>query len=191
MLSCREVFPCGGISSNGSPWTFPAAGNQIRLVLSLPSHITQGAEDVVEIGHHHEQDEKRETGVFGANHKRFAGFAAGDDFVKEEEHMPAVECRDGEDVHEGEDDAEEGRHEPEDVPVPNRWEEAADGSEATELLGSVCRKEVAHVAHIALEHVHAVGCARRKTLEESVCYMRLSVAGQNVEEGHAQGDVWT
>ena len=37
--------------------------------------------------------------------------------------MAAVQGGDGQDVHEGEDDGEEGRHLPEHVPVPHGWEE--------------------------------------------------------------------
>ena len=46
--------------------------------------------------------------------------------------MATVEGGDGQDVHEGEDDRQEGRHLPEHVPVPHRGEQAADGSETAQ-----------------------------------------------------------
>ena len=62
--------------------------------------------------------------------------------------MSAVEGRYGQDVHEGEDDAEEGRHQPESVPVPCVGEEAAYGSESAQRLGTVCGEEVLQVVDI-------------------------------------------
>ena len=82
--------------------------------------------------------------------------------------MSAVQGRDGQDVHEGEDDTEESGHLPEHIPVPHGWEKAADGSKAAERLRSVCRKHVFHVAHIAAEHITAVLDTGRDTLQEAV-----------------------
>ena len=47
--------------------------------------------------------------------------------------MSAIECRDGEDVHEGEHDGDEGGHRPETEPIPLGREEATNGNEATNL----------------------------------------------------------
>ena len=46
--------------------------------------------------------------------------------------MSTVEGGDGQYVHEGEDNREEGSHLPEEIPVPYRGEEAADGSETAQ-----------------------------------------------------------
>lgn len=71
-----------------------------------------------------------------AFHELVAGLAAGYNLVDEEQHMAAVQSGDGQNVHEGQDDGEEGRHVPELVPVPRGGENTADGSETSELLGS-------------------------------------------------------
>ncbi len=44
--------------------------------------------------------------VEALSHEFVARFAARDDLHQQEEHMAAVECRDGQDVHDGEDDGE-------------------------------------------------------------------------------------
>ncbi len=43
----------------------------------------------------------------------FTGFSAGDDFIKEEGNMAAVECWDGQDIHNGQDKGKESGHVPE------------------------------------------------------------------------------
>ena len=86
-------------------------------------HIPQRSQDVVEVRHHHEQDKYAEAYVFGTNHEFLRGFATGNHLIEQEQHMAAVQGGDGQDVHEGEDDGEEGRHLPEHVPVPHGWEE--------------------------------------------------------------------
>ena len=82
--------------------------------------------------------------------------------------MTAVKCGDGQDVHEGEDDAQEGGHLPELIPVPRAGEEASDGSEAAQRLGAVGGEDIFHVADIAAQHVNAIADAGGETLEESV-----------------------
>ena len=81
-------------------------------------HIAQPAQDVVEVGHDHEQDDDAEADVLGADHELLRRFAARDHLIDEEQDVAAVEGRDGQDVHEGQDDRQEGRHLPETVPVP-------------------------------------------------------------------------
>ena len=82
--------------------------------------------------------------------------------------MATVEGRNGEDIHEGEDDGEEGGHLPEHIPVPHGREEAADGSEATERLGTLSREDVLHVVNIRGENMPAVLDAGGDALEEAV-----------------------
>ena len=73
--------------------------------------------------------------------------------------MAAVESGDGEDVHEGEDDAEEGSHQPEGMPVPCGREDAADGAEAAEALGALARKYILEVGNVAAQGVPSVADA--------------------------------
>ena len=92
--------------------------------------------------------------------------------------MSAVERRDRQNVHEGEDDAEEGGHKPERVPVPLRREQTADGSEAAERLGAFRREEILHVAYVTREHLAAVLDASGERLEEAVvdvCHLILGL----------------
>ena len=91
--------------------------------------------------------------------------------------MAAVECRDGQDVHEGEDDGQEGRHAPEHHPVPSGREKASDGTETSERLGSVGCGHILQVAHVAAQYVDAVLDAGRETLEETVGYLLGLVVG--------------
>ena len=82
--------------------------------------------------------------------------------------MATVEGRNGEDIHEGEDDGEEGGHLPEHIPVPHGREEAADGSETTERLGTLGGEDVLHVVNIRGENMPAVLDAGGDALEEAV-----------------------
>ena len=93
--------------------------------------------------------------------------------------MPSVKCRYREYVHEGENDAEECRHEPEEMPVPYWWEEASDSSESSERLGPVGSEKVFQVAYISAEYLHAVADACRETLKEPVADGRGLVVGVN------------
>ena len=82
--------------------------------------------------------------------------------------MTTVQSRDGKDVHEGEDDAEEGCHLPEDVPIPIGREQVADGSETTQRLSALSGKDVFQVVNIRSKHAPTVFHTCRKTLEEAV-----------------------
>ena len=82
--------------------------------------------------------------------------------------MTTVQSGDGQDVHEGEDDAEECRHLPEHVPVPHGWEQASDGSEAAQRLGSFGGEDVFQVVNIRGEHVESVLDAGGDALQESI-----------------------
>ena len=95
--------------------------------------------------------------------------------------MTAIESGDGQYVHESENDAEESGHQPERVPVPHGWEQAADGTESAERLGAVCREHIFHVADISCQHVAAVLSASGERGEESVVDMcRLVVVEQGL-----------
>ena len=51
--------------------------------------------------------------------------------------MSAVKCRDGQDVHYGESDGEEGGKAPEHAPNPSFWEDFSDGDEAAHAFVSL------------------------------------------------------
>ena len=91
--------------------------------------------------------------------------------------MTAIKCRDRQNVHEGEDDAQEGRHRPEHVPVPVRREETADSPEASDALRTVSRSEVTEVADIAAQHVPAMLDSGREALEEAIFLLHRFVIG--------------
>ena len=80
-------------------------------------HVAQPAQYVVQIGHHHEQDDDAKAHIFGTNHELLRRLAARNHFVEQEQHVATIEGRNGQDVHEGQDDGEEGRHFPEHVPL--------------------------------------------------------------------------
>ena len=69
--------------------------------------------------------------------------------------MPAVQRRDGQNIHEGQDDAKKGRHVPELVPVPRGGEDASDGAEASQLLGSLLGEQILHLVDVAGQGVDA------------------------------------
>ena len=82
--------------------------------------------------------------------------------------MAAVEGGDGQDVHEGEDDRQEGRQVPELEPVPFFGEHVADGSEAADALRSGLGEEQFEAADVGNETVGAVGDALGDCLPEIV-----------------------
>ena len=77
----------------------------------------------------HKGDEQHEADGVGDAEELVAGLPAGDHLYEDEEDVAAVEARDRDDVHEGEDDAQQRGHAPETVPVPHLREDAADGQE--------------------------------------------------------------
>ena len=92
--------------------------------------------------------------------------------------MSAVERRDRQDIHKGEDDAEESGHQPERVPIPLRREQTSNSTETTERLRSFSREEILHVAYVAREHLAAILNASRERLEEAivdVCHLILGL----------------
>ena len=82
--------------------------------------------------------------------------------------MSTVQGGDGQDIHEGEDDGEEGGHLPEHVPVPHWWEQTANGTETTNRLSTVGSEHIFHIAHITLQYVQTVGNTCGETLKETI-----------------------
>ena len=90
--------------------------------------------EVVEYGQSHEQQQENHADGLGTFECLFARLAARDDFDEQEEHMTAIECGDGQDVHEGQHERDESCEFPEAVPLPRGREEAAYGAERTYAL---------------------------------------------------------
>ena len=67
----------------------------------------QESQYIVEVRHHHEQQQNTDADILGVYHKVLRRLAASYHLVEQEEHVSAVERRDRQDVHKGEDDAEE------------------------------------------------------------------------------------
>ena len=82
--------------------------------------------------------------------------------------MTTVEGGNGQDVHEGEDDAEEGCHLPEHIPVPVGREQVANGSEATNRLSTLGAEDVFQVVDIGRQYIPSVFDACGETLEEAI-----------------------
>ena len=95
------------------------------------------SKNVVEIGHYHENEQEGYAYILCSYHEFLAGLAPCYHLVEQEEHVATVECRYGKDVHEGQDDAQKGRHAPEFIPVPLCREQSSDGTEASERLHSL------------------------------------------------------
>ena len=100
--------------------------------------------------------------------------------------MSSVESRDRQDVHEGEDDTEEGCHLPEHIPVPHGWEQAADRSKATQRFRSFGSEHIFHVIHIGGEYMPAILNAGREALEETVFFRDGLVDVVQSDIGEAQ-----
>ena len=70
----------------------------------------QPAEHVVEVGKDQETEEDDHAHDLCSVEELLAGLAACDDLGQEEEHVTTIQGGDGEDVHEGEHDGDEGGH---------------------------------------------------------------------------------
>ena len=66
----------------------------------------------------------------------FGELAAGYDFDKGEEDISAIEHRNRQEVHDGQNDADEGRKTPECRPIPCGGEKTADGTERPYAFGT-------------------------------------------------------
>ena len=136
----------------------PSKFNDIDIVelVFIFLHHVEPTQNIVQISHNHEDYEEGYADVFGSNHEFLGWFAPGYHFVKEEHYMSTVKGRHGEDVHEGEDDAQQCSHVEEHIPVPIWWEEASDRAESADAFHSVGRCEVAEVAYVSAKYVYAV-----------------------------------
>ena len=96
--------------------------------------LPEESDDVVAVGQDDQSQNEDETHGFSHFHELVARLAARDDLDQQEENVTAVQSRNGQDVHHGKGDGEEGRHAPEDAPDPLVGEDPADGDEAAHAL---------------------------------------------------------
>ena len=87
------------------------------------------SQDIIQIRHYQQQNQDTETDKLGTLHELIAWLATGNDLIQQEEDMTAIQCRNRQDVHKRQDDAQEGCHHPERMPVPHRWEQTAQCAE--------------------------------------------------------------
>lgn len=104
----------------------------------LDSPALQDAEEsqyIVQIGNDKQKNQYAETNILSTLHELIARFATCDNLIEKEEHMSTIKSRDRKNVHEGKNNAQERCHKPECMPIPYRWEETAQRTEATQTLG--------------------------------------------------------
>ena len=82
--------------------------------------------------------------------------------------MTTIQCRDGEDVHEGQDNAEESGHLPEKIPIPRGREDATNRTESAQTVGALLGKHILQIIHISLQYIYTISCTCREGLPESV-----------------------
>ena len=70
--------------------------------------------------------------------------------------MTTIQCWNRQDVHKRQNDAQECGHHPESVPIPHRREQAAQGSETTQTLGSFLGEHILHIAYVASQDIPAI-----------------------------------
>ena len=75
--------------------------------------------------------------------------------------MPAIQCWNGQQVHERQDEREEGGVAPKDLPVPTAVKNAPERHQAAHLGGAAFREQEAHGAHVILEGF--LGCGEACT----------------------------
>ena len=91
--------------------------------------------------------------------------------------MTSIKGRDRQDVHKGENDAEEGGHHPELMPVPDRREKRAYCTETSQRLGAISRSHILQVTHIATQHIETKLDTGWETLEESIFHFLGFIVG--------------
>ena len=70
-------------------------------------HDSEESQNIVQVGYHQQQDENTETYILGTFHELIARLAASNHLVKEEEHMTTIQCRNRQDVHKRQNNAQE------------------------------------------------------------------------------------
>ena len=132
--------------------------------------------EVVEDAEGHEGEDKVEADGVDAVNGFVGELAASDDLDEGEEDVATVEHGDGEEVHEGQHKADEGRHAPEGKPIEGLGEEAADSAEGAYALGAVLREDVAEAADVVAESLPAMTYTRGHARKNIIGYgLRLVV----------------
>lgn len=118
-------------------------------------------QDIVEVGP--DEQYEQQYHAYGLCHfeELVAGLAPCNHLIQKEQHVPAIEGRYGQDVHECEYDRQESRHLPEALPVPQLGEDAGNSAEAAETLCPLFGEYIFEVADIALERIDAEDCPAR------------------------------
>jgi hypothetical protein len=98
----------------------------ILLILEEPFQY------IISVCKNQECQQEPETDLVCPLEELIAGFMPRDNLYQQEENVSAVKRRDWQEVHERQNDAQEGRHMPEQVPTPYGREHRTDGSEAAE-----------------------------------------------------------
>ena len=121
-------------------------------------------------GVHHQTHQQEETNRNGFFHELIAHFAAGNDFPQEEYHITAIECRNRQEVHEGEDDTERGCKVPEFLPGEFRSsrEHIADADKTAKVFigRNLTGKHFAKSAQLAFQKAGSLADTFRERLEE-------------------------
>ena len=134
-------------------------------------HDSEESQNIVQVGYHQQQDENTETYILGTFHELIAWLATSNHLVKEEEHMTTIQCRNRQDVHKRQNNAQECGHHPESMPIPHRREQAAQSSETAQTLGSFLGEHILHITYVASQDVPAILDTGRETLEETITDM--------------------
>lgn len=143
----------------------------IYYILQRPLHQAEESQYIVQIRHNKQQQEDCESHVLCTLHELIARLTTCNYLVEEEEYMTAIQCRNRQDIHECQDNAQECCHHPEGVPIPHRREETAQGSETAQTLGTLLGEYIFHIAYIARKHIPAILHTSRETLEEAITDM--------------------
>ncbi len=68
-------------------------------------HQVEESQHIIQVGYNEQEEENSETDILGTLHELIARLAACNDFIKEEEHMSAIQCRNRKNVHERQNNA--------------------------------------------------------------------------------------
>ena len=85
--------------------------------------------------------------------------------------MSAIQCRNRQNIHEGEDNRKECCHVPELMPIPCSREDASDSSEATQLLGAFFREEIFHLSYIAFQSLYSQCCTSGERGQKTIFFL--------------------
>lgn len=107
-----------------------------RRVVCQICYLEQKTIDIVEDGIGHEGKEEIHAPLVDGFDKPVGESASGYNLYECEEDITAIQCRDGQKVHEGQHQGYEGGKFPEHGPLPCGGEQAAYGSKGTHALGS-------------------------------------------------------